>query len=188
MAFDLRIMNTFFKKRDEHLITFKSGSNRSQIDYFLVRGAYCLVCKDCKVIPGECLVSQHRLIVPDICLEGQQRMRKESTNPRTRWSSLLGENLELFRDKMLREARWDLEGYSEEMWTRMAGCIRRISQEVFGESKGRGSILKEASWWTTEVQAVVKGKKEGFKSGRRIEVKKILEAKKAVGLAKMRSF
>lgn len=108
-------------------------------------------------------MSQHRLIVLDICLEGQQRMRKESTNPRTRWSSLQGEKLELFRDKMLREAKWDLEGYSEEMWIAMAGCIRRISQEVLGESKGRGSILKEALWWTTEVQAVVKGKKEGFK-------------------------
>ncbi|XP_058222975.1 uncharacterized protein LOC131332697 [Rhododendron vialii] len=27
------------KKRDEHLITFKSGANKSQIDYFLARGA-----------------------------------------------------------------------------------------------------------------------------------------------------
>lgn len=33
VAFDLRIVNTFIKKI-EHQITFKSGSNRSQLDYF----------------------------------------------------------------------------------------------------------------------------------------------------------
>lgn len=38
VASDLRIINTFFKKRDEHLITFKTGSNKSQIDYLVIRG------------------------------------------------------------------------------------------------------------------------------------------------------
>ena len=37
IAFDLVVTNTFYIKEDEHLITFKSGSNKSQIDYFLVR-------------------------------------------------------------------------------------------------------------------------------------------------------
>ncbi|CAH9114689.1 unnamed protein product, partial [Cuscuta europaea] len=30
-------MNTWFKKRDSHLVTYKSGANSTQIDYFLVR-------------------------------------------------------------------------------------------------------------------------------------------------------
>jgi hypothetical protein len=34
---DLFVANTAFQKRDEHKITFKSGNNRSQIDYILVR-------------------------------------------------------------------------------------------------------------------------------------------------------
>ena len=34
MAYDLKIVNTCFKKREEHLITYKSGANRSQIDFF----------------------------------------------------------------------------------------------------------------------------------------------------------
>ena len=46
-----------YKKREEHLITFKSGLVKSQIDYFLVRKVDCLKCNDCKVIPGENLVS-----------------------------------------------------------------------------------------------------------------------------------
>ena len=37
VAYDLVICNTWFKKRDEHLIIFKSGSNKTQINYFLTR-------------------------------------------------------------------------------------------------------------------------------------------------------
>ena len=32
-AYDLALTNTFLKKRAEHLITFKSGENKTQIDY-----------------------------------------------------------------------------------------------------------------------------------------------------------
>ena len=37
VAYDLIIANTYFKKRYEHLITFKTRSNKSQIDFFLTR-------------------------------------------------------------------------------------------------------------------------------------------------------
>ena len=53
MAYDVKIMNTCLEKREEHLITYKSGSSRSQIDFFLVKSVDKRVCKDCKVIPGE---------------------------------------------------------------------------------------------------------------------------------------
>nr|ACN78483.1 putative endonuclease/exonuclease/phosphatase [Arachis hypogaea] len=36
-TFDLLIADTCFKKRDEHLITYKSGMTSSQIDFFLLR-------------------------------------------------------------------------------------------------------------------------------------------------------
>ena len=45
LAFDPVIVNTCFKKRDEHLITYKSGTNRSQIDFFLVKNYDRLSCK-----------------------------------------------------------------------------------------------------------------------------------------------
>ena len=66
MAYDLAIANTYFIKREEHLVTFKSGSNRSQIDFFLTRRLEKSICKDCKVIPGESLTTQHRLMVLDV--------------------------------------------------------------------------------------------------------------------------
>jgi len=37
VAYNLSIVNSYFRKREEHLVTFKSGSARTQIDYFLMR-------------------------------------------------------------------------------------------------------------------------------------------------------
>jgi len=40
------IANSYFKKKEEHLVTSTSG-NRIQIDYFLMRGNNKKLCKDC---------------------------------------------------------------------------------------------------------------------------------------------
>ena len=66
MTHDLVLANTCFKKRDLHMITFKSGSNHSQIDFLLTRRINESICKDYKVIPGEALTTQHRLLVLDV--------------------------------------------------------------------------------------------------------------------------
>jgi len=36
-AFDLMIINTFFSKRESHLVTYRSGHSSSQIDFVLTR-------------------------------------------------------------------------------------------------------------------------------------------------------
>ena len=46
VAYDLSIVNPYFKKKDEHLVAFKSGSIRTQIDYFLLRPNSRRMCKD----------------------------------------------------------------------------------------------------------------------------------------------
>ena len=66
IAFDLMVANTFFRKRQSHLVTFSSGQHSSQIDFVLTRREDKQACLDCKVIPGECVVSQHMLLVVDL--------------------------------------------------------------------------------------------------------------------------
>lgn len=46
----LKIWNTMFRKRKEHLITYKSGDVRTQIDFVMTHGGNLKVF-DCKVIP-----------------------------------------------------------------------------------------------------------------------------------------
>ena len=69
MAYDFRIVNTCFKKKEEHLITYKSGATRSQIDFFLARNTDKRNYKDCKVIPGKSLTTQKRVSVLDLCFK-----------------------------------------------------------------------------------------------------------------------
>jgi len=66
VAYDLSIVNSYFRKREEHLVTFRSGSGRTQIDYFLMRASSKRWCRDCKVLPSEYLTTQHRLLVLDV--------------------------------------------------------------------------------------------------------------------------
>ncbi|KAJ0177749.1 hypothetical protein K1T71_006622 [Dendrolimus kikuchii] len=49
-AADLAIVNTYFKKKSEHLITYKSGRHATQIDYLLTRRHHIGKVANCKVI------------------------------------------------------------------------------------------------------------------------------------------
>jgi len=64
VAFDLTIVHSLFKKKVDHLVTFRSGNTKMQIEFFLTRAGTRGLCKDCKVIPdrpqvyGCCSVDQ----------------------------------------------------------------------------------------------------------------------------------
>ena len=55
VTFDLTIVNSFFGKREIHLVTFRSSSSKTQIDYFIIRENSKRLCKDCKVISSKCV-------------------------------------------------------------------------------------------------------------------------------------
>ncbi|KAK3882475.1 hypothetical protein Pcinc_013149 [Petrolisthes cinctipes] len=55
---NLRIWNTWYMKREEHLIMFKSGDAAAQIDYIMSREEGVWV-QNCKMIPGEEYIMQH---------------------------------------------------------------------------------------------------------------------------------
>ncbi len=60
---NLKLVNTWFKKKREHLITYKSGDSESQIDYIMLRRSGVVKVKNCKVIPGEECLTQHKTIM-----------------------------------------------------------------------------------------------------------------------------
>jgi hypothetical protein len=74
-AFDLTITNTCFRKREEHLITYRSGVSCSQIDFFLFRKSDMKICLDCKVIHEESLTSQHRVMVMNVRVKRSAKRR-----------------------------------------------------------------------------------------------------------------
>ena len=57
---NMSIVNTFFLKYSQHLITYRSGNTASQIDYLLTRTTVRKYVTDCKVYASESVSAQHR--------------------------------------------------------------------------------------------------------------------------------
>ncbi|KAK3548288.1 hypothetical protein QTP70_009081 [Hemibagrus guttatus] len=60
---DMGVVNTYFQKREEHRVTYKSGGRRTQVDYILCRRGNLKEFSDCKVVVGESVAGQHRMVV-----------------------------------------------------------------------------------------------------------------------------
>jgi hypothetical protein len=88
LAYDLIVVNTLFRKRVSHLVTFSSGQHYSQINFILTRREDRPACLVCKVIPGECVVLQHKLVVAYFCFWVCFQRSKPVQAPRTRWCKL----------------------------------------------------------------------------------------------------
>ena len=64
-------------KRKMSMITYRSGTRQSMIDYILVRIQSLRFVKDCKVIPGEAVATQHRPVILEMELENPRKQRKD---------------------------------------------------------------------------------------------------------------
>ena len=60
VANKLVVGNSLFNKRDSHLVTYYSGSHKTQIDYMLFHKNFCKGIINVKVIPSEECVQQHK--------------------------------------------------------------------------------------------------------------------------------
>ncbi|VDO63408.1 unnamed protein product [Heligmosomoides polygyrus] len=60
---NLTIVNTVFRKRDSHLISYYSGSSKYQIDFVLVKDRDRSLVTDAKIVPYETVAPQHRPLV-----------------------------------------------------------------------------------------------------------------------------
>jgi hypothetical protein len=163
VAYNLVITNTFFRKRDSHLVTFSSGHCSSQIDFVLTRREDKQACLDCKVVPRESVVPQHNRVVADFCFRIHTHRYKQAKFVRTKWWKLKGETSKLFKERIFVEGAW-FEEDANNMWVKMATCIRKVASEVFVVIKGSRGEPKDTWWWTEYVQKAVKEKKECYRS------------------------
>ncbi|KAH1192728.1 Craniofacial development protein 2 [Glycine max] len=195
-ALDLSIANTWFKKREEHLITYKSGGTCSQIDFFLIRKSDRKYCLNCKVIPGESLTTQHRVLVMDVRIKDRAKRRSPLVAPRIKWWHLKGEKQGSFQQKIWEGWCGQSQGSANDMWNKMSQEIIKVAKETLGESRGFGPRGKESWWWNENVQSKVRVKKECFKEWSRCrnsetwDKYKIArnETKKAVSEARAQAF
>ncbi|XP_045452741.1 craniofacial development protein 2-like [Melitaea cinxia] len=155
LAFDLAIANTFYRKREQHLITYRSGLHSTQIDYILLRRNRLKSAKDCKVIPSESLVSQHRLLLLDLTLKVQSLNKSPKPPVRTKWYRLDDREVAAeFRERVVGKMieMGDMVGMGvNECWSEMATWVRIVARDVLGETKGKRKIENDTWWWNEEV-------------------------------------
>lgn len=163
VSFDMAIVNTFFEKKREHLITYRSGGRFSQIDYFLYKRINLVEVKNCKVIPGDHVAPQHRLLCMDLKLKRERKTKAKGIR-KIKWYELQkeGDKKREFKRRVLEDIDIGIEDV-QEWWARNAAVIRRHGKELLGETSGIIWEEKDSWWWDEDIEKVVKDKKEAKK-------------------------
>ena len=55
--------NTYFKKKDENRVTYKSDRKSTQVNYVMCRNRDMKEMCNCKVMVNECVAKQHHMVV-----------------------------------------------------------------------------------------------------------------------------
>ncbi|XP_070047454.1 uncharacterized protein [Nicotiana tomentosiformis] len=142
-AFGLVIANSSFLKREEHLVSFQNAVAKTQIDYLLLRRGDRVLCKDCKVIPGEILATQYRLLVMDVDIMLKRRKRSARGRPRIRWGALTKDKAQELEGRLSDMGVWRRSGDASIMWLTTTDYIREDARNVLGVSTGVSGGHKE---------------------------------------------
>ncbi|KAK3553381.1 hypothetical protein QTP70_003544 [Hemibagrus guttatus] len=156
---DMAVANTYFQKREEHRVTYKSRGRRTQVDYILCRRGNLKEISDCKVVVGESVARQHRMVVCRMTLlVCKMKRSKIEIEKKTKWWKLKKEECcEEFRQK-LRQALGGQVVMPDD-WETTAEVIRETGRKVLGVSSGRRKEDKETWWWNEEVQDGIQRKR-----------------------------
>ncbi|KAK3551758.1 hypothetical protein QTP70_025125 [Hemibagrus guttatus] len=129
---DMGVVNTYFQKREEHRVTYKSGV-------------------------GESVARQHRMVVCRMTLM-VCKTKRSKIEKKTKWWKLKKEECcEEFREK-LRQALGGQVVLPDD-WETTAEVIRETGRKVLGVSSGRRKEDKETWWWNEEVQDSIQRKR-----------------------------
>ncbi|KAI5625322.1 hypothetical protein C0J50_15181 [Silurus asotus] len=155
---EMAVVNTYFKKKEDHRVTYKSGGRCTQVDYVLCRRCNLKEIGDCKVLAGDSVARQHRMVVCRMVLEAKKKRRRVRTERRIRWWKLKEEECSVrFRE----EVRERLSGVKEVLddWATTAGVMREAARKVLGVTSGNRKEDKETWWWNEEVQESIRRKR-----------------------------
>ncbi|KAI5086660.1 hypothetical protein C0J45_23939, partial [Silurus meridionalis] len=155
---EMAVVNTYFKKKEDHRVTYKSGGRCTQVDYVLCRRCNLKEIGDCKVLAGDSVARQHRMVVCGMVLEEKKKRRNVRIERRIRWWKLKEEECSVrFREEVRQEL-----GDGEKVlgdWETTAGVMSEAARKVLGVTSGNRKQDKEKWWWNEEVQESIRRKR-----------------------------
>ena len=132
---DMVVLNTFFEKRRNQLVTYNSGGRMSQIDFLACRRANLKDIRDCQVVNGESIATQHQFVM----LSMRVTILKKSKTMRVRkiqWWKLKNVSLRAeFKQKVLEN--WKQTEGVQEWWSVNSKILLRAAEEVLGKTSGK---------------------------------------------------
>lgn len=142
--YDLMISNTFFRQKDEHLLTLRNGIYSSVIDYIMVRRESLRNVKNCKVIPGDSIATHHSLLVMD--MKAKKKKEKKRDRPkRIQWWKLKETEGGEYLDKLKETISRVIDG-DDANWENTYPSIVELAEEKLGVSKP-GKYIENETWW-----------------------------------------
>lgn len=135
LALHLTIANVWFRKTNEHLITYKSGVICSTINFFLIRNSNRKICLDYRVISRESLIIQHRVLVMDVRIDGRAKRRSHTGASQFKWWHFKGEKQWIFQHKILGGRVLTTTRKYTYKWyvNKMTQEIRKVAKETLSE-------------------------------------------------------
>jgi exonuclease III len=181
IAQDMALINTYFKKEENKLVTYSSGGRSSQIDFIACRRRDLKEIQDCAVINGEEVASQHRLVLLKMKIRTERKGRESRVRKIKWWRLNEPEARNQFKEKVMED--WVDAENVQDWWTANSNVIRKAGEEILGRTSGKKAPAdKETWWWNEEVQNIVKKKKvlrkEWDRTGNQDDKEKYKEAKK----------
>ena len=134
-------INTCFKKRGEHLITYKSGNSATQSDYILIRQEDRSKVKNAKVLPYEAVTKQHILLVGDMSVNierTRRKVKKASTTKVWKLKTQAEEYNRYIKERRLMETWKGQTG--DEMWEKMCEVLYESADCYKGKEESGQSI------------------------------------------------
>ena len=166
LAFDLLLGNTCFKKRDSHLITYKSGNAATQIDIILFPRAMRKLVTDVKVIPNEEVALQHQLLVCDMKFDVPSKPKRKFTPRLKVWKLTEPQRRNHFQEvfKLHVSASAGVpDAATEDIWSNLKTGLLKTSEEVCGTTRPH-RWRRETWWWNEHVGEVITAKRQAFKA------------------------
>ena len=93
---------TFFQKKENHKITYRSGRHKTELDLLVVRQQQLRMVKDCKALAGEYVTTQHKPVVFEVRIKKWKE--KRTMRPKNiKWWKSKDEMMVVYRERVRRK-------------------------------------------------------------------------------------
>lgn len=163
---NMRITNSFFRKKDIHKYTWSARGTRSIIDYILANNKICRQVQDVHVYRGSDIYSDHYLVVAKIALLARWKTIKTAQI----------KNEEVFKVYLLQDEsirrlyqnrlnillqQTETKDNIEMEWGNIKQCIKEAAAEALGRKKKIRS-KKGLRIWNEEIANAIEEKKAAY--------------------------